>query len=86
MKDPVTSDSLVDHSSRLGRRHWRRESHTSHVWLVEWLGHWWWVTDGRSWRRAAGRSQLAMSMHISDTYLGAMLPRQQQTVAATLNW
>ena len=45
MKDPVTWGSLVDRSSWLGRRHWRRDSRTSHVGLVEWRGHWWCLTE-----------------------------------------
>ena len=45
MKDPVTWGSLVDSSSTLGRRHWRRDSRTSHVRLVEWRGHWWCLTE-----------------------------------------
>jgi len=38
-------DSLVDCSSRLGRRYWRHDSRTSHVGLVEWRGHWWCLTE-----------------------------------------
>jgi len=45
MRDLVTWDSLVDRSSRLGRRHWRRDCRTSHVGLVEWRGHWWCLTE-----------------------------------------
>jgi len=52
MTDPVTSASLVDHSSRLGQWHWRCESSTLWVllsstlwvWLVEWRSLWWWLT------------------------------------------
>ena len=43
--DPVTSDSLVERSNRLGQRRWRRESSMSWVWLVEWLSLWWWLTE-----------------------------------------
>jgi len=45
MKDPVTWDSPVDHSSRLGRQCWKCKSQTSYICRVKWLSHWRWLIE-----------------------------------------
>ena len=78
MKDQVTWDSPVEHSSRPGRRCWEPNVVRLTRGMTKSLE----VADWRPWRCA----DVAMGMHISDKYRGAMLWRQRYTVPATLNW
>ena len=69
MKDPVTSDSPVDHSSRLGRRRWKSESKTSYVWHVEWLSRWRWLTEDPDDLNLNPKYAISRHLTASDTCL-----------------